>query len=68
MEVLRAFTSKYALALYEAVARRVRLKHVFTEPFALDDFRELLGVEPDDLREPEPIRDQARAYGSERPV
>ena len=42
LEVLRAFTSKYALALYEAVARRVRLKHVFTERFALDDFRELL--------------------------
>ncbi|MBT8475350.1 MAG: replication initiation protein, partial [Alphaproteobacteria bacterium] len=49
LEVLRAFTSKYALALYEAVARRVRLKHVFTERFALDDFRELLGVEPDKL-------------------
>ena len=46
MEVLRAFTSKYALALYEAVARRVRLKHIFTERFSMDDFRELLGVEP----------------------
>jgi hypothetical protein len=45
MEVLRAFTSKYALALYEAVARRVRLKHIFTERFSMDDFRELLGVE-----------------------
>ena len=49
MEVLRSFTSKYALSLYEAVARRVRLKHVFTERFALDDFRELLGVEADKL-------------------
>ena len=49
LEVLRSFTSKYALALYEAVARRVRLKHVFTERFALDDFRELLGVEADKL-------------------
>lgn len=49
MEVLRSFTSKYALALYEAVARRVRLKHVFTERFSLDDFRELLGVESDKL-------------------
>ncbi len=45
LEVLRAFTSKYALALYESVARRVRLKHVFKEKFSLDDFRELLGVE-----------------------
>lgn len=49
LEVLRSFTSKYALALYEAVARRVRLKHVFTERFELDDFRELLGVEADRL-------------------
>lgn len=50
LEVLRAFTSKYALALYEAVARRVRLKHVMTERFSLDDFRELLGVEPEKLK------------------
>ncbi|MDQ1902381.1 replication initiation protein [Paracoccus sp. WLY502] len=49
MEVLRAFTSKYALALYEAVARRVRLQHISSEKFALDDFRELLGVEHDKL-------------------
>lgn len=50
LEVLRAFTSKYALALYEAVARRVRLQHVFTERFSLEDFRELLGVEPGKLK------------------
>lgn len=31
------------------MARRVRLKHVFTERLSLDDFRELLGVEPDKL-------------------
>ncbi len=49
MEVLRAFTSKYALALYEAVARRVRLQHIYSEKFDLDDFRELLGVEHDKL-------------------
>ncbi|WP_165354819.1 replication initiation protein [Tropicimonas sp. IMCC6043] len=49
LEVLRSFTSKYALALYEAVARRVRLKHVMTERFSLEDFRELLGVEPGKL-------------------
>ena len=49
IEVLRAFTSKYALALYEAVARRVRLKHIFTERFSLEGFRELLGVEHDKL-------------------
>ena len=45
LEVVRAFTSKYALALYEAIARRVRLQHIFTERFSLEDFRELLGVE-----------------------
>lgn len=45
LEVLRSFTSKYALALYEAIARRVRLRHVFTEELDLDAFRELLGVE-----------------------
>jgi len=50
LEVLRSFTSKYAMALYEAVARRVRLQHVFTEHFELDDFRELLGVEPGKLK------------------
>lgn len=44
-EVLRALTSKYAIALYEALAWRVRLEHVFTERFSLEDFRELLGVE-----------------------
>jgi len=45
LEVLRSFTSKYALALYEAIARRFRLKYVFTEHFSLKDFREILGVE-----------------------
>lgn len=45
LEVLRSFTSKYALALYENVARRVRLQHVFTARFDLDAFRDLLGVE-----------------------
>ncbi|MEM8976849.1 MAG: replication initiation protein [Pseudomonadota bacterium] len=45
LEVPRSYISKYALALYEAMARPVRFKHVFTERFALDDFRELLGVE-----------------------
>ncbi|WP_299800636.1 replication initiation protein [uncultured Ruegeria sp.] len=45
LEILHAFTSKYALALYEAVARRVRLSHMTMEVFELDAFRELLGVE-----------------------
>lgn len=50
LEVLRAFTSKYALALYEQIARRVRLQHIFTERFDLEDFRDLLGVEPGKLK------------------
>ncbi|PTE19740.1 replication protein RepB [Cereibacter changlensis JA139] len=45
IEVMRNFTSKYALALYEAVSRRVRLRHMMTELLDLSDFRELLGVE-----------------------
>lgn len=44
MSVMMAFTTKYALAFYEALARRVRLKHVFHEVIPIDDFRELLGV------------------------
>lgn len=42
--VVFAFTSKYALALYELVTARINLKHVFQEEFDLEDFRALLGV------------------------
>ena len=44
LEVMRAFSTKYALALYEALSRRVRLSEVFSEVFPLPAFRELLGV------------------------
>ncbi|MEO1467566.1 MAG: RepB family plasmid replication initiator protein [Pseudomonadota bacterium] len=44
LEVMRAFSTKYALALYEALSRRVRLSSIFSETFTLDEFRELLGV------------------------
>lgn len=44
LHVLRAFTSKYAFSLYEAVARRWRLTHVISEAFDLEGFRDLLGV------------------------
>ena len=43
--VMFAFTSKYALALYEAVCLRGNLR-VNEQTFSLDDFRALLGVEP----------------------
>ena len=42
--VVFAFTSKYALALYELVTARINLKHVWQEEFSVDDFRALLGV------------------------
>jgi len=44
LSVMKAFSTKYALALYEAISRRVRLEHVFSEVFTLEAFRELLGV------------------------
>ncbi len=44
LAVMHAFTTKYGLALYEALARRVRLKSKFFEDFHLEAFRELLGV------------------------
>jgi hypothetical protein len=46
-EVMFAFSSKYALALYELVQKRGNLKYKFSEEFPLDRFRTLLGVEPD---------------------
>lgn len=49
LAVLHAFTTKYGLALYEALARRVRLKSKFFEDFELAPFRELLGVPADKL-------------------
>ncbi len=42
--VMFHFTSKYALALYEAVCLRINLR-VNEQTFGVDDFRELLGVE-----------------------
>jgi hypothetical protein len=44
LAVIHAFTTKYGLALYEALARRVRLNGRFYEDFTLEEFRELLGV------------------------
>jgi len=44
--VMFAFSSKYALALYEAICLRINLKHD-NHFFKPDDFRELLGVDRD---------------------
>lgn len=43
-EVMRSFSSKYAFSLYEAIARRVRMKR-FMEHLTMAELRELLGVE-----------------------
>jgi hypothetical protein len=45
-DVMFAFSSKYALALYEMVQKRGNLKHKWSDEFTLDRFRSLLGVEP----------------------
>jgi hypothetical protein len=50
-EIIFALSSKYALALYELVSKRVNLKHKKTEEIPLDRFRVLLGVEEGKLRE-----------------
>ncbi len=42
--VIFAFTSKYSLALYELIAARINLAHVWQEEFSVDDLRDLLGV------------------------
>lgn len=48
LEVMRSFRSKYAFSLYEAVARRIRMKR-FTENLTIDELRDILGVEEDKL-------------------
>lgn len=48
LRVMRHFSSKYALALYEAISRRIRM-HRVVEVMSIDDFRDMLGVEPGKL-------------------
>jgi hypothetical protein len=49
--VMFTFTSKYALALYEALCLRANLR-VNEQRFSDEDFRALLGVEPGKLEQP----------------
>jgi plasmid replication initiation protein len=44
LEVMRSFRSKYAFSLYEAIARRIRMKR-FTENLTMQELRDILGVE-----------------------
>jgi len=46
-EVMFALSSRYSLALYEILAKRVNLKHTQHEMFELDVFRQMLGVPND---------------------
>jgi hypothetical protein len=45
LPVLMAFTSKYAVSLYENVAQWTGLNKKVAQEFTLDEFRELMGVE-----------------------
>jgi len=48
-KVMFAFTSRYALVLYEMIQARGRLKYKWSEEFELERFRRLMGVAPDKL-------------------
>jgi hypothetical protein len=48
-QVMFAFSSKYALALYEMVQKRGNLKFKTSEEFPVERFRSLLGVDPGKL-------------------
>src|SRR3954451_11151910 len=50
-QVMFAFSSKYALALYEMVQKRGNLKFKTGEEFPVETFRQLLGVEAGKLRQ-----------------
>ncbi|MEM9053874.1 MAG: replication initiation protein [Pseudomonadota bacterium] len=50
LEVVAAFSSKYALALYEHIARRVRMKHRFMQDYTVQEMREILGVPDNRLK------------------
>lgn len=44
MQILHGFGTKYGMALYEMIAKRARLKHMFYEDFETDELRDYLGV------------------------
>ena len=44
--ILMAFSSKYAVSLYENLAQLANLSRKTTQDYTLDEFRELLGVPP----------------------
>ncbi len=44
MQILHGFGTKYGMALYEIIAKRIGLKHVFYNDFETDELRDYLGV------------------------
>lgn len=46
LPVLMAFTSKYAVSLYENVSQMTGLELKQSQAFTLDEFRDMLGVQP----------------------
>lgn len=49
-EVMFALSSKYSLALYEWIQKRVNMKYVFYETLPIEEVRGMLGVEKDKLK------------------
>ncbi|MEE7442685.1 replication initiation protein, partial [Methylobacterium oryzae] len=47
LPILMAFTSKYAISLYENVSQFVNLTYKSSQDFTLDEFRNMLGVPED---------------------
>lgn len=50
LAVMEAFTSKYALALYEHMSRKVNLKHVWMAEYSVQELRDILRVGKDQLK------------------
>lgn len=44
MQILHGFGTKYGMALYEIIAKRIGLKHVFYNDFETEELRDYLGV------------------------
>lgn len=59
LEVMKSFSSKYAFSLYEAISRRIRLQHIYTESLSIDEMRDLLGVDDGKLKDFKNLRIKA---------
>ncbi|AUM75878.1 replication initiation protein [Paracoccus jeotgali] len=44
MQILHGFSTKYGMALYEIIAKRIGLKHIFYNDFETEELRDYLGV------------------------